>query len=229
MASNKSTPEKRLLELIESPNNHALREVKKKRSRVGFLSLSVFKGRFSFLKEGINKSLKGKTLVDIRGINIILTICVLSLMLYLGMSWLDSTDKLNKISNLSSEIAAQEKVKPFLSVSLLKDSSYYLQKVGPRNIFELAPEAISKDIKEEASVEEEVVTPKDELLELIKDLVLVGVSWSDDPVAMIENTDAKITYFLRKGEELKEGVKIRQIFMDRVILEYKGEEVELKI
>ena len=53
MATNKSTPEKRLLELIESPTAHTLREVKKKRSRAGFLSLGKGSVGESFFNSSI--------------------------------------------------------------------------------------------------------------------------------------------------------------------------------
>lgn len=230
MVQDRATPEKKLLELIESPTDHNLRKIKVKRKRIGFVSPAAFKGRFSFLKGWIDKGLaRQRIALDIKEVNIILTVCVISLVIYLATSWVDATNKSKDIFNLGSELSVNEGTKPFLPASLLRDLSYYSQKVNSRNIFKLDLKAISSQQEQGETLEEKVITPQDELLRLIEFLVLVGVSWSDDPIAMIENTDAKMTYFLKKNDEIENGIKIKQIFIDKVILGYKGVEVELKL
>lgn len=230
MVQDRTTPEKKLLELIESPTGNTLRQIKTRRKRIGLISLGAFKGRFSFLKSWFTKGFaRHRFVLDFKELNIILTVCVVVLIVYLAISWFDVTGKSAQIVDFTSELAAKEQIQTFSPASLLKDFSYYSQRVKSRNIFELDLKTISSQAEEDEIVEEKVVTPKDELLELMESLVLVGVSWSEDPIAMIEDTDAKMTYFLKKDKEIDKGVKIKQIFIDKVILEYKGAEVELKL
>ena len=56
---------------------------------------------------------------------------------------------------------------------------------------------------------------------------LVGIAWSDNPDAMIEDTKVKKTYFVKQGDIIN-GVRIERIFRDKVVLTYKGEKIELK-
>ena len=230
MGQDRATPEKKLLELIESPGGNTLKDIKRKRKRIGFISPGAFKGRFAFFRGWIAKTLaRQKPTLDIKEVNIILTVVVAGLIIYLAINWVDATNKSKEIFNLVSQPSiAEGKTNPFLPVSLLKDLAYYSQKVNSRNIFKLDPKVISSE-EESETVEEKIVTPKDELLKLIEPLVLVGVSWSDDPIAMIENTETKTTYFLKRNQEVDKNIKIRQIFIDKVILEYKGTQVELKL
>lgn len=65
------------------------------------------------------------------------------------------------------------------------------------------------------------------LQELAKDLSLVGIYWGTHPEVMVEDTAAKKTYFLKKGDEMK-GIKIKNILKDRVILNYGDEEMEFR-
>ncbi|NQT89788.1 MAG: hypothetical protein HQ558_00850 [Candidatus Omnitrophica bacterium] len=60
------------------------------------------------------------------------------------------------------------------------------------------------------------------LRELAKDMKLVGVMPGDDPQAIIEDKKNGQTIFLRKGDDL-EGIKIKDILNDRVVLS-RGEE-----
>jgi hypothetical protein len=55
----------------------------------------------------------------------------------------------------------------------------------------------------------------------------VGISWSDDPDVMIEDTKTQRTFFLKKGQMI-DDIKLEAVFKDKVILNYLGEEIELK-
>ncbi len=230
MAQDKSTPEKRLLDLIESPNDRTIREIKTKRKRNSFFSIGVLRGKFSFLKQRANSNLaRYKIGLEIKQVNIVLMLCAVGLTIYLVMSWFNASDKLDDVSNLKVKFGTNEQMQSYLPTSFLQDISYYLQRVNTRNIFKPVLNANISDEKESGGEIEKIVTAKDELIEIIEQLVLVGVSWSDNPVAMIEDTSAKMTYFLKKGEEIKSRVIIKEIFIDRVILKYKEAEAELKL
>lgn len=103
----------------------------------------------------------------------------------------------------------------------LKDYSYYLDKLLGRNIFN--PYTPKK-------VVEVGLAPK--INDLAKDIRLTGISWSDKAIecfAIIEDTQAKITYFLKEGEMVsKSSLAVKKIYKDKVILSYQGEELELR-
>jgi type II secretory pathway component PulC len=57
---------------------------------------------------------------------------------------------------------------------------------------------------------------------------LVGIAWSNDPEAMIEDGKNKRTFFVKRGQTLDDEVKVVTIFKDKVILTFKGKEFELR-
>ena len=59
------------------------------------------------------------------------------------------------------------------------------------------------------------------------ELKLVGVDWGGNPVALIEDTKTGKTYFVKKGESVKE-LTVLEIFRDSVKLRYDNTTVELK-
>lgn len=101
----------------------------------------------------------------------------------------------------------------------------YLEIVSRRNIFQ----PFEKKIEDEKVV----LAPKEtrRVVEQTKDLKLVGISWLDSAEsasALVENTQSGMTYFLRAGDQVN-GVSIKQIFADSVIVSYEGEEIKLNL
>jgi hypothetical protein len=87
--------------------------------------------------------------------------------------------------------------------------------------------------EKESEAEEEVPAPAAEALSeaqiLAQQLGLVGIGWSDDPDVMVENTETKKIYFLKRGERIDGLIKVEAIFEDKVILTYdNGKEMELR-
>lgn len=58
-------------------------------------------------------------------------------------------------------------------------------------------------------------------------LRLVGVDWSDAPVALIEDLKSGKTYFAKKNDKIK-GVRIQEINRDHVNVVYQGKAEELR-
>jgi len=107
----------------------------------------------------------------------------------------------------------------------LTDISDYLENIKRRNIFR----PLEKKTEAPAMVVENISNPR--ITELTQDWKLVGISWLSTPESasvMIENTKTGITYFLRQGEEFQ-GVTIKNIYADRVLLGCEGEELTLKL
>ena len=66
-----------------------------------------------------------------------------------------------------------------------------------------------------------------DIAQLVSDLKLVGILWSENPQAMIENTKEQKTYLLNKGEQIGQ-IKIKDIFVDKVVLGKDDKEWELR-
>jgi hypothetical protein len=102
----------------------------------------------------------------------------------------------------------------------LKESSYYLQKVSSRDIFVEGKKVEAKPLPP---------TPVDVgTAQVIKDLALVGISWSQDPDVIIEDIEHQRTFFVKRGQMVADSVKVEAIFKDRVVVLFEGVEYELK-
>ena len=219
MADERATPEKRLLRLIETPKKHAFQEVKK-----GFeLSLSTIGEKIDLIR--------GKDFSDfIKGINKILTLLIIGLGLYLIAGWPTLPMNLVKITNPVLRIGVKKKgVTECLS--LLKEASYYCEKANSRDIFELGFKKVTILKKEEKKEPPppKIITPREELEGIIKDWQLVGVAWSNQPEAMIEDKKSGKTFVCRQGALLEKSVAVIDVLKEKVVLEYKGEKAELKL
>lgn len=63
--------------------------------------------------------------------------------------------------------------------------------------------------------------------ELVKDFRLVGISWDEKPIAMIEQVSQQHTYFLKAGESLA-PFTVKSVLRDHVILTLDQQEIELR-
>lgn len=220
------TPEKQLLKLIEGAENP---EAKKPLERLGLknprflnrLSLGTLRGalagRLSFFKRTTGKKLaSSKWVFSFASTNKMLLGLTVCFALYLLGDTMVSAVGLSRSPNF-----AFQKDKAFLgpsaNLSPLKDEGFYLQKVAERDIF--------SEFKK-AQVKERIA--ETESVEAIKNLSLVGISWSANPDVIIEDKAKQRTYFLKRGKTIDGGVKVEAVFKDKVVLSYGGAEYELK-
>ncbi|MCX5701899.1 MAG: hypothetical protein NTW64_02820 [Candidatus Omnitrophica bacterium] len=214
------TPEKQLLKLIEDPASKTnIKAEAVKRTSLGLFSFGALKGRLSFFKHKFGKDFKNKSsyALDISLLNTGLKSLLFLLSLYFIIHLVVTPMKSKNLLNLEDKTENSTQAATIQPVaSLLRASSYYLEKVRERDIFRMAPKK-QTDIK--------IVTSK--IIEATKNFKLVGIAWSDDPDVMIEETVSKRTFFLKKGQMIS-NVKLEGVFKDRVILSYEGEEIELR-
>ena len=227
MAEKNISPEKKLLNIIEGEGNEA-QEVKPTPAVQGkkFFSFAALRGRISFLKSKVSQSpIKIPSIsFSLDGFNVLLQLCIVVLVIYLGMSiriefsrllkhdWKEQTGEAPLISTDVKAVA-----------SLLQPKSYYLNKVKARNLFGFADEPE----KEKAVFKEKPKQEPNELEKIVKHFKLVGISWSNDPDAIIEDVKAKKTYFVKTGHKINE-INVQAIYRDKVILHYRSQEVELR-
>jgi hypothetical protein len=225
MAENESlTPEKQLLKLIQNPSTTTLQTHKVKREGKKWFSLGALRGRLGFLKSisaarWSSLGQRVRTPPGLRQVNMALKFCILFLVLYLSYGVVAMAIQLRKASQL---ILQPDKSIPFEMGEpvTLKNLSYYTDKVGARDIFKLGPTAKAPDTPEST-----VVPPEEDLS---KNFSLVGIAWSNDPEAMIENTQLKRTHFVKRGQFFDQSIKVVAIFKDRVVLGQNEKEFELK-
>ena len=217
------TPERELLKLIEEPGTKG--KIFTAKARLKFFSLFspvVLKARFSFLKAKLKGglSLKRITHLEIRAINRALEFCIFILIFYLVGNLIISIISLNRKSSLAFEIKKGSPSSVITETSLLKVASYYLEKARARDIFKMGLTSVADAGQvAKASISEVAV--------LGQNLELVGISWSEDPDVIIEDTKLKKAYFLKRGQMVND-FEVKAIFKDKVILSYQGQEIELR-
>jgi type II secretory pathway component PulC len=171
----------------------------------------------AFLKAALGKFLKKTGLkLDIKLINIFLVLCILALCFY----FIDfCSASLSNMRNIEFKILEDMSEPSAVSDGLgSKPPAFYTDKISERDIFRMGSKP-----KEPVFVEE----PSSKAAEATASLKLVGISWSDQPDAIIEDTKLNHTFFVKKGSRIGE-VNIEDIFKDRVILSYEKELIELK-
>lgn len=220
------TPEKQLLKLIEEPAaKNTINLAAVKHHGLSLFSVSAWAGRGSFFKHRFQKWLKAPRLwrPDIKAINTIL----MAIAVVLGVSFIvnfsASVIKLKKSGGLTFKTLDDSKHAEGVQEHAVfrKPVAYYLEKMAARDIFKMG-------VKKRAAPEQgQVNSSASRILELTQHLKLVGISWSSDPDAMIEDTRALKTFFVKRGEMIGD-IKVQAIFKDKVVLVYSGEEIELK-
>ena len=115
-------------------------------------------------------------------------------------------------SSQKEAVQAQEKFQP-------RPFSYYAGIIASRNLFKTGATASSRD-----TGNSEPGAP----VELLGNYSLSGVIGGENPQAIIEDKKSGRTYFLNRGQYLGD-FKIEDILEGRVILEFKGQKLELAL
>lgn len=224
MAQERSlTPEKQLLNLIESPKvkDAAIRSDIVKHHGMRLFSPGAWRGKFSFFRDYFKKGLSGGFhQPDLKVINRLLAVIIVISIFYLMNTFYFSIASLMKMPGLKFTAQERAKLTGFKEVLALKQTAaYYIDKVRGRDIFKIGAKKVVTETAQ--------VLPPPIIVEATQHLKLVGISWSNDPDAMIEDARALRTFFVKRGQMIGQ-VKIEAIFKDKVILSYGGEEVELR-
>ena len=101
----------------------------------------------------------------------------------------------------------------------LKSFAEYRETLAARNPFGLTAHAIVQAVTEHGS--------KGQLTELISSLSVVGVNRGRVPEALVEDTQAKRTYFVKVGDQINQ-ITVKSIDQRGVLVTYENEEAFLK-
>jgi len=214
MANKRYSERERLFKLIRGDEN-TLKDIQRRKSlEIGSKKLKEFtffvkqklletfcrlrKGEIPFSKP--NLPFLNKALIGILSIMII----------YLVFDFVSTILPRNAVVLPATYVEEKE-----TSLAKLSPLGYYLDRIGGKELFN--------------SQRIELVKAKGGVLpeEPHAGLKLVGVDWGGNPVALIEDTKTQKTYFVKKGESVKD-LKVMEIFRDRVKLRYDNKVVELK-
>ena len=224
MAEDKpSTPEQQLLKLIEEKGQSGKGPAAPPAAKGSLKKLpGAFLGRLSFIRRsGKKRSTAGHPVsVDIADVNKILYAAVGCLFVYVVFDAVASAAHLRQPPNF---VPPKDMKVAFTkdTIAPLQETSYYLQKVSSRDIFREGKKEAAPEVK---PAENAVVEPS----EAIKNLALVGISWSANPDAIIEDKAHQRTFFVKRGQMVGEDVKVEAIFKDHVVVTYEDHEYELR-
>jgi len=212
MTEEKITPEERLLKIIENP-----KELEKQKIppafKLGAAKATARKLLFDIKRIDKRAILKqfNLTLVNrvVFGCCIIFTIgCIAG---FIRTQSRFNNGFLEILSGLGAQEAeSSEKSSYKLSI---RDIS---QQAARRNIFALLSSGIADQPPEKVNMEAAASNFK-----------LVGVMWSENPQAMIEDTKMQKTYLLNSGEKMGDFM-IKNIFREKVIISKDSQEWELR-
>ncbi|MDP8297302.1 MAG: hypothetical protein RAP41_03865 [Candidatus Orphnella occulta] len=214
MAEQRSTPEEKLLKLIEKEDNNESVIFKRKKN-----VFSIFSGFWFFIQRiisqfinGVRNGVKEPNLKVLNRLFLVASICLLS------FSVMDFVINRPNVQDAYKEgKRAREDNKEGSILSKGRPFLHYLEMVQRRNIFSPI------ELKQE---EEDPKVQEKQLQEMVSKWGLVGISFDNEPMAMIEDKAAKKTYFLKKGDNIGE-FKIEGIYENKVVLSYEDNTVEL--
>jgi len=152
--------------------------------------------------------------LNVKALNVLLLAGGVALAVRFGVIVDGSVKKMKTIDfAITSDTVAELKEK-----TVLRKVEYYLDKVKKRDIFKMGARPDSPDSG-----------PSSKAVEATQNYRLAGISWSDDPDAMVEDIKAQKTFFVKKGQTISGGeILVEDITKDKVVLRYGKEKVELR-
>lgn len=208
MAKDDITPEERLLKIIENPNTQ--KRPVPLAAKVSSLGSGAIKDWLSGIRadknllKRINLSLINKTVA---------VICVIVTLIWIfdfARSGIAMAKRFKKVSSGEYPAASEESKRPKIDVTLDEAAT----QAKRRNVFTFLPTK-----EEEASAVN--IGPT------LSNFKLVGILWSDNPQAMIENSKEQRTYFVSKGDKIGD-LDVKNILKDKVMLGKDDQEWELR-
>ena len=99
---------------------------------------------------------------------------------------------------------------------------HYLETAQKRNIFSpyVPPEVAKTQQVDQENVRQE------EVKKMAENLNLVGITWGDEAMAIVEDKTTGKTHFLKQNETI-ERFKVDAILTNKVILDFEGMKIEL--
>lgn len=205
MKDDSLTPEEKLLKIIENPGL-----VEKKKAGPVIKNVDALKGWF---KSFDIKSIIPKR-VDIKTANKILAVLCVLFTLFL-------------ISDLlGGKVAFKRKLDKILAGTAATGAAVKKANVPEVKMDELIAESKKRSMFTLEPPKEKPIARSDISGQAVE-LKLVGILWSENPQAMIEDTKAQKTYLVSAGDKIG-TVNVKSILMNKVVLSKDTEEWDLR-
>ncbi len=156
----------------------------------------------------------------IKLLNVVLIVAVVGCLGLLFNQFAVGNSLINSSSEFGADITVKKGLRPNLALPTVQRLSYYLADINSRNIFQPFQREVEETVTKVSDTTRAVARKT-------RDFRLVGVAWFDSvdsASAMIEDTNKKVTYFLRRGEKIGD-VSVKTIYADGVELGYQNEEI----
>jgi hypothetical protein len=150
-----------------------------------------------------------------RGLMVIIGVIIIYFIRSTAVSWTELKHEAAKQYAIASVTKAESGLK---EIAAMKGVSYYIGKLSGRDIFRRQP-------KPDEALNEPVFSTK--MADMTANLKLVGISMSDDPDAMVEDTKLEKTFFVKAGSMIGD-LRVDEITKDKIVLKYNKELFELK-
>ena len=193
-----------------------------------FANLSLGKKMFTAIPKPMRAAISGApgafsiTLSEIKPKTVnttlaIALVCITIIVIYVAIS---ERSRVAVIAGRVSKIpAGPVRTK---AIETFKPMSFYLSELEKREIFQ--PASTAKSLKEAAP--EKVAL--DKLKVMAADFTLQGISWGQNPKAMVKSAKEDKMYFLGEGQTIGvTGVKMKAIYRNKIVVSYEEAEMEL--
>ncbi len=166
--------------------------------------------------------------INLRTVNQVLSIILVSLFILLGYVISQEQPEVSSLTASVSKIKLMEvDVKP---ANAFGDIAIYLDQITKRDVF-----SIFKEEKEPVKVVEPVKvepppppSPKVPIEEKARGLKLIGISWGENPKAIIRDESSQDMYFVREKEVIQgTELKIEKILKNEVVITSDGDEMSM--
>ncbi len=217
MAQDNLTPEEKLLKIIENPQTERRKSpgVNMGRgvgSKKGQPGITAWLNKIRIDKNTLrNISLKTVSKI-VLALSVIFTLFFIFDFVRMGSV---ATKKLNKLAAEAAAPELKEKKAVNMDVPLVQA----LNMTKRHNIFSFMPSTPGMAARS-SSIPVEIE-------EIVKNLKLVGIIWSNNPQAIIENTKEQKTYLVNGGDKVS-LLDVRRVLRDKVILGKENVEWELR-
>jgi len=208
----RNTPEEKLLKIIENPATEKARPLAQAKAGVYDIQKALFRFKGLRLDKDFLKSINPQMIN-----RAVMALCgVITLVFVVDFAKLEMN--LNKkYRNVTSESAVVAESAQNAAFIKEMDVQEILARAKKRNMFTFTPVT--------AGARGAIASAN--LQEIMGNLKLVGIIWSDKPQAMIESVKDQKTYLLNKGEQI-DTLTIKKIYKEKVILGKDSQEWELR-
>ena len=203
---------------LEAKKADAQETPPRKAGSAASLSALSLTGVFSgLLRTGAGCFKDERNQLNVRTLNFVLFFAASFITLYYVNSIFLSLARINNI-DLEKFVKKQDGIlSPAKDAPALNPLAFYMEGMKKRDIFRMGDKISQADADAISS----------QAAEAARTLKLVGISWSDSPDVMIEDTRISKTYFVKKGQLVGELI-VEEIYKDKVVLRLGAETFELR-